>query len=89
MHSGDLFPWRRYPLSTWPVAGAGSHIRPSSERAVKAILSVDSVIMRHVATVQRWADFVDYDEFHREFLRTVETARYGRQPESERGGPAS
>jgi glyoxylase-like metal-dependent hydrolase (beta-lactamase superfamily II) len=76
MHSGDLFPFRALPLIDISSGGSGVAYPATIERAVKGIRNVDSVITGHMDTVQRWADFVEYGEFNREFLRAVENAHH-------------
>jgi glyoxylase-like metal-dependent hydrolase (beta-lactamase superfamily II) len=75
MHTGDLFPEKQPPLLDGDNGGSGVAYPDTLERAVKGVRNVDTVIPGHAA-VMKWADFVEYAEFNREFLRAVENLHH-------------
>jgi glyoxylase-like metal-dependent hydrolase (beta-lactamase superfamily II) len=79
MHAGDLFAWKSLPYIDEANGGSGVSYPDTLEKAAKGIVNVDSVITGHMSTVMAWADFIEYGEFNREFLRATEAAhRAGR-----------
>ena len=75
MHAGDVFAEKQPPLLDRMNGGSGRAYADTMDKAVKGIANVDTVIPGH-SPVTKWADFVEYAEFNREFLRAVENMHH-------------
>jgi len=73
MHAGDVFPRAATPLIDMNNGASGVAYPATIEKAVGAIKNVDTVIPGHSA-VTTWQAFVEYGEFNRAFLTTVQAA---------------
>jgi len=74
MHAGDLFVWKGPPLVDINSGGSAVAHPETLEKAIDAIRGVDTVIPGHIA-VTNWSAFVEFTEFNRELLKTVQAAR--------------
>jgi glyoxylase-like metal-dependent hydrolase (beta-lactamase superfamily II) len=75
LHAGDVFAEKSPPLLDRMNGGSGRFYADTIDKAVKGIPNVDTVIPGH-SPVTKWADFVEYAEFNREFMRAVENAHH-------------
>ena len=73
MHTGDLFPGRQVPFMDDGNGGSGLEYPGTLARAAKGIRDVEIVIPGH-SGVTDWAAFVEFGEFVREFVSSVEAA---------------
>ena len=81
MHTGDLFPGRQVPFMDDGNGGSGLEYPGTLARAAKGIRDVETVIPGH-SGVTDWAAFVEFGEFVREFVSSVEAAaRAGKSAE--------
>ena len=76
MHAGDLFAWKSLPYIDAANGGSGVSYPSTLEKAAKGIANVDAVITGHMSAVMSWADFIEYGEFNREFLKATEAAHH-------------
>lgn len=81
MHAGDAFSGARTPLIDLNNGASGVAYPDTLEKAAAAIKNVDTVIPGH-SPVTTWQAFVDYGEFNRAFLASVQAAvKAGRTPD--------
>lgn len=81
MHAGDVFPGPIVPFMDASNGGTGVGYPATLARAAAGIRNVDTVIPGH-APVTDWQAFVDFGEFVRSFVSSVEaSARAGRTPD--------
>jgi cyclase len=73
MHTGDLFPGKQVPYMDNTNGGSGLEYPDTLAKAAKGIRNVDTVIPGHSA-VTDWAAFVEFGEFVRAWVSSVETA---------------
>jgi glyoxylase-like metal-dependent hydrolase (beta-lactamase superfamily II) len=73
MHTGDLFPGRQVPFMDDGNGGSGVEYPGTLARAAQGIRGVETVIPGHSA-VTDWAAFVEFGDFVREFVSSVEAA---------------
>ena len=74
MHAGDAFASKGLPLLDVNNGGSGVTYPDTLAKAAAAIKNVDVVIPGHSA-VSTWKDFVDYGEFNRAVLTSVQAAK--------------
>jgi glyoxylase-like metal-dependent hydrolase (beta-lactamase superfamily II) len=73
MHAGDVFPGPQAPIMDANNGGSGLNYPATLARAASTVKNVDTVIPGHSA-VTTWQAFVDYGEFIRAFVSSVEAA---------------
>jgi len=73
MHAGDIFASKGTPLLDMNNGGSGVQIGETLAKTAAGIKGVDTVIPGHT-TVMTWADFVEFGEFNRAFLASVQAA---------------
>ena len=73
MHAGDVFPGLRTPLMDANNGGTGIGYPGTLAKAISGIKNVDTVIPGH-GPVTNWQAFVDYGEFMKTWVSSVQTA---------------
>jgi glyoxylase-like metal-dependent hydrolase (beta-lactamase superfamily II) len=73
MHAGDVFPGTRTPLMDGNNGGSGVSYPGTLAKAAAGIKNVDTVIPGH-SPVTTWQAFVDYGEFIKTWVSSVQTA---------------
>jgi cyclase len=74
MHTGDAFAGKGAPLLDVNNGGTGVTYPETIAKAIAGIKNVETVIPGH-STVMTWQDFVEFGEFTRAFLTSVQTAK--------------
>ena len=74
MHTGDAFSAKGAPLLDVNNGGSGVTYPETIGKAIAGVKNVETVIPGH-STVMTWQDFVEFGEFTRAFLTTVQTAK--------------
>lgn len=81
MHAGDVFPGPAVPFMDGNNGGSGLQYPETLAKAAAGITGVETVIPGH-SEVTSWQAFVDYGEFVRAFVTSVqESAKAGRTPD--------
>jgi glyoxylase-like metal-dependent hydrolase (beta-lactamase superfamily II) len=81
MHAGDVFPGPSVPFMDGSNGGSGLQYPETLAKAAAGITGIETVIPGHSA-VTSWQAFVDYGEFVRAFVASVqESAKAGRTPD--------
>jgi glyoxylase-like metal-dependent hydrolase (beta-lactamase superfamily II) len=73
MHAGDAFPGPQAPIMDANNGGSGVGYPATLAKAASAIKNVETVIPGHSA-VTNWQAFLDYGEFIKSFVSSVEAA---------------
>ena len=74
MHSGDAYSADAFPLIDVNNGGSGVAYPDTIAKAIAGVKGVDTVIPGHSA-VTNWQHFVDFGEFHRVVLASVQAAK--------------
>ena len=72
---GDLFAWKQPPYVDTGNGGSVVQLPATLEKAARGIANVDVVISGHLEPPQKWSDLVDYAEFNRAFLTSIENSK--------------
>jgi glyoxylase-like metal-dependent hydrolase (beta-lactamase superfamily II) len=76
MHTGDLFPGKQIPFMDNTNGGSGLEYPNTLAKAAKGIRNIETVIPGHSA-VTDWAAFVEFGEFVRAWVSSVEASAKG------------
>jgi glyoxylase-like metal-dependent hydrolase (beta-lactamase superfamily II) len=79
MHAGDVFPGTRTPLMDANNGGTGIGYPGTLANAIAGVKNVDTVIPGH-SPVTNWQAFVDYGEFIKAWVSSVQTAAKAGKP---------
>jgi glyoxylase-like metal-dependent hydrolase (beta-lactamase superfamily II) len=72
MHSGDMFQRKNIPAVNPQDGGSGVAFAQTLANAVATIRNVVTIIPGHRNTLATWSDLVDFVEFYKDFLTTVQ-----------------
>ena len=72
---GDLFAWKQPPYVDAGNGGSLVQLPATLEKASKGIANVDAVISGHLEPLQKWSDLVEYAEFNRAVVTSVQNAK--------------
>jgi cyclase len=76
MHTGDLFPGKQVPFMDNNNGGSGLEYPNTLAKAAKGLRNIETVIPGHSA-VTDWAAFVEFGEFVRAWVSSVEASAKG------------
>ena len=79
VHTGDLFPGKQVPFMDSANGGSGVEYPATLAKAAKGLRNVETVIPGHSA-VTDWAAFVEFGEFVRAFVSSVEASAKSGKP---------